>query len=128
MRVIDKGHFYALRMLDTQFDDKCEYLTFVKREGPGYPGNVGHYPGTTTQEVLRALIDRGRYVNKQIPCPETEAAIHLMETALVLLEMRAARRHGRTLKADYMDGIVYGEVCKECGHVGCIGACREEWE
>lgn len=48
---------------------------FVKREGEHFPGNVGHYPGTTMQEVLRVLIDRAKYVNSQIPCLETEMAI-----------------------------------------------------
>jgi hypothetical protein len=40
MRVFDPGH---------------KYLKFVKREGDNYPRNRGHYEGTTSQEVLRAL-------------------------------------------------------------------------
>lgn len=55
MKVIDPGHVYDLRSLD---GEQLNRLVFVKREGPSYPGNVGHYPGTTMQEVLRALIDR----------------------------------------------------------------------
>ena len=71
-RVIDPGHVYDLRRLD---GPGVERLTFVKREGPRYPGNVGKHPGTTMQEVIRALIDRAEYVNAQIPNAETEAAI-----------------------------------------------------
>lgn len=121
MNIRDPGHDYVLASLD---GDAPQRLTFVKREGPGFPGNVGHHPGTTTQEVLRALIDRGEYVNSQIPCAETEAATALMRTALLLLELRAARRHGRVPKdfptlVEAMDG----ETCPRCGHIGCEG-CR----
>lgn len=117
MKVIDPGHVYELASLDG--GDPWR-LTFVKREGSGYHGNVGHHPGTTMQEVLRALIERANYVNRQIPCAETEAAIGLLEAALVLFELRAARRHGREPVAT-VEEMVYGETCWKCGHVGCRG-------
>ncbi len=118
MNVIDPGHEYALDSLDGDFP---QMLTFVKREGEKYPGNVGSHPGTTTQEVLRALIDRGRYVNQQIPCDETTEAIELMVAALVLLEQRAARMHGRVLVASTLDLVLGAGKCARCGHVGCKG-------
>jgi hypothetical protein len=123
VNVRDPGHDYVLASLD---GDAPQRLTFVKREGPGFPGNVGAHPGTTTQEVLRALIDRGKYVNNQIPCAETEAATELMKSALLLLELRAARRHGRVAKAfDTLDeAATTRETCPRCGHVGCDG-CRQ---
>lgn len=99
-------------------------LIFVKREGDGYPGNVGSYPGTTSQEVLRALIDRAEYVNNQVPCAETQAAKELMQAALVLLELRAARRHGRHIDAPDVEFIVNAECCEKCNHVGCMGDCH----
>jgi hypothetical protein len=61
MKVLEAGHKYELLSLD---GGEPQILTFVKREGEGYPGNVGHHPGTTLQEVLRAEIDRGMYVGK----------------------------------------------------------------
>lgn len=67
MKVLDQGHKYQLDTLDGK---EPEILTFVKREGDKYPGNVGSYSGTTTQEVLRVLIDRTKYVDKQIPARE----------------------------------------------------------
>lgn len=116
MRVLDPGHEYVLDSLD---GDAPQPLVFVKREGPGYPGNVGRHPGTTLQEVLRALVERCRYVNAQTPCAETEAVGRLLEAALLLLELRAARRHGRQLDVP-LETIVRGVAkCPRCGHVGC---------
>lgn len=94
MKVLDPGHAYSVAMLDC--DERLEgLLTFVKREGEKYPGNVGNHPGTTMQEVLRALVDRAMYVYNQEPCTETESAIELMKAAIVCLEIRAARKHER---------------------------------
>ncbi len=120
MRVVDPGHEYELDSLD---GDQRNRLVFVKREGPGYPGNVGHHPGTIMQEVLRALIDRARYVNGQIADRRTEEAIDAMSHALWLFEARAAERHGRS--APTVEDAVSGRgKCQKCGHVGCGGGCR----
>lgn len=124
MRIIDSGHLYELRNLDDPVGESFQTLKFVKREGDGYPGNHGHYAGTTSQEVLRALIQRGEYVNGQIPCAETEAATDLMKAALVLLELRAARRHGRVVDASTVDRFVYAATCEKCNHVGCQSDCH----
>lgn len=119
MRVIDPGHTYALPTLDSESPWEV-ILQFVKREGEKFPGNLGHYSGTTMQEVLRALIERATYVNRQTPCPETETAIGLLKSVIVLFEIRAARRHGRELDVT-VDEVVYGETCPVCLHVGCGG-------
>lgn len=116
MKIIDPGHDYELDSLDGPFPQR---LVFVKREGAKYPENVGSHPGTTMQEVLRALIDRAEYVNNQIPCAETEAAIGLMKSAILLFELRAATRHGRHLQLDSLDAILACEKCVTCGHIGC---------
>lgn len=118
MEVIDPGHKYLLDSLD----GPCEQtLTFVKREGPKYPGNVGSYPGTTIQEVLRVLINRLEYVNNQLPCFETQVARESLIMAIGWLERRAARIHGR--KDPSVHDAVYGEKCPKCGHVGCQESC-----
>ena len=99
-------------------------LTFVKREGDKYPGNVGSYSGTTMQEVLRALIERAKYVYRQAPCDETGRCILMWERSILLLEQRAARRHGRELTVDFQDVIDGIDKCERCGHVGCPGVPR----
>ncbi len=118
MNVIDAGHEYDLDSLD---GDQSNRLVFVKREGPKYPGNVGAHPGTTMQEVLRALIDRCEYVNRQMSCWETAMAIGFLKSAVYLFELRAARCHGRTLDAPLEDVVNGVGKCAKCGHVGCEG-------
>lgn len=123
MQVIDPGHFYRLKCLDEPSGNGTALLQFVKREGPGYPGNIGHYPGTTLQEVLRACANRLRYVNAQKPARESEAALGLVTGAIWMLENRAARLHGREPLLN--DTVAeFGKCCPQCGHVGCSGSCR----
>lgn len=92
-------------------------LTFVKREGSRYPGNVGHHAGTTSQEVLRALIDRAKYVNAQLPCAESEAVIGLLQSAMLLLEVRAARLKGAVIDQSTLADLLEGPVDEETGHI-----------
>ncbi len=117
MRVIDPGHSYELNMLDSARPNATIRLFFVKREGSRFPGNVGHHHGTTSQEVLRALIDRAWYVTHQIPCWQTRLSILLMGAVVWLYEHRAAGLHHRTAPS-FRDAI-YGACCPKCGHVGC---------
>lgn len=122
MRVLDPGHRYALGTLDGEV---YVGLQFVNRVGPGFPGNIRAHPGTTTQEVLRALIDRARYVNAQIPCWQTGVSVVLMRLIIWLYEHRAAKRHGR--KPFPLTNLGYIEqwaVCLKCGHIGCKEECH----
>jgi hypothetical protein len=121
MKIIDPGHVYDLQNLD---GPSTSTLYFVKREGPGYPGNVGHHEGTNMQEVLRALIDRLKYVNGQAPDNRNALSIAHLRTTLWLLEDRAADRHGRELNVDML-GIELLPTCPKCGHLGCVGACHD---
>ncbi len=118
MKIIDSGHEYLLESLD---GGEPVRLTFVKREGEGFPFNSGHHPGTNVQEVLRALIERGDYLNRQVPCAETESATAMMRGALLLFELRAARRHGRNLDLNSTQEACCLPTCKTCGHIGCEG-------
>jgi len=120
MRVLDPGHQYALTHLDGNLE---ELLTFVKREGPGYPGNVGSHPGTNLQEVIRACMDRIRYLDGQIHDVANTEALQSLRNALWALEMRAAYRHGRILPFNLYGKIEIEPTCHKCGHVGCESSC-----
>jgi hypothetical protein len=122
MKILDAGHDYLLDSLD---DGIRQRLTFVKREGPGFPFNNGSYPGTNCQEVLRALIERTEYLNRQIACAETEAAIGLLKSALLLFEIRAARRHERHLDLTDLKDLSSFPTCEKCGHIQCEGHTKE---
>ncbi len=119
MKILDPGHVYELDILDGNDDFGGNVLTFVKREGPNFPGNVGKFPGTTSQEVIRALISRAVYVNGQHPCVENDAVISLLESALLLLEVRAARKHGHALTEPSMVSFLLKQKCPTCFHINC---------
>lgn len=89
MRTLQEGHRYALVMRrgDGQgLGESEQMIGFVNRE-PGHEED-----GTTTQEVLRALIDRTHYCDNCLPTKINEQIIHHMRMALVLHEARALIR------------------------------------
>lgn len=120
MIVLDPGHKYQLAHLDGY---ATEILTFVKRKGDNYPGNLSSYEGTNMQEVLRALIDRIKYVNNQIPCSQNEIVLLKLREVVLLLEERAAIRHKREpIRKSYEIELL--STCDKCGHIGCSGECH----
>ncbi len=88
MKVQEPGHAYLLDQIGT--DDKWPLL-FLKRSGDLVKHDVEHQ-GTICQEVMRALIDRLKYLDYLIPCPETQSALTHMRHALYDMEKRAFRR------------------------------------
>lgn len=120
MIVVDPGHTYLLDHLD---GDNQSILAFVKREGEGFPGNVGHHEGTNMQEVLRALIDRVQYLDDQISSPHNYQVLWHLRACIQNLEQRAAERHGLPASAAYnlwKDTFVEDlPTCHHCGHIVC---------
>lgn len=98
MRLLDDGHKYELDHLDGQGK---EVLQFANREGGR------ETVGTTTQEVIRALIDRTWYCNDCLPWHGNAQIVEHLRMALVLHEARAMIR-----------GVVKGEIKPEFVHLG----------
>jgi hypothetical protein len=132
VRTIDPGHFYELDELDRGDQlpsDVKPTLCFVKRVGEAYPGNTGEpYPGVTSQEVLRALISRAKYVDWQQPCKQNEAVIGFLRAAMWELEDRAAEAAGYEfedaairagLEPSPTAAIELWPKCQTCGHLAC---------
>lgn len=128
MQVLDPGHRYQLATLDRDPSrDHEPELRFVKRVGEKYPGNEAPgYEGTTTQEVIRALIDRTKYVNAQIYDWRNYTVIVKLREALGFLEHRAAECRGElqqyaeaTTKISHELGIEALPTCAICGHIAC---------
>lgn len=118
MKVLDPGHRYRLAEFDGFPGQLRQHaLQFVKRDGPGYPGNRGFSSGTNCQELLRVLIDRAKYLEGQEPSYHNELIIEHLRAALVQFEYRAASRHG--CKAPKPFDIENQPFCSRCGHVGC---------
>lgn len=116
MQVMDPGHDYILKPLDGGI---LQRLVFVKRVGPNYPGNTTEHPGLLTQEVLRALIDRCKYMNAQGSCAETDLIIAHLRSALLLFEVRAARCRGTGIDLASIETIETEPTCPKCGHIQC---------
>lgn len=123
MRVVDPGHEYELELYDGEGTAR---LTFMKREGEGYPFNVGKHPGVNCQEVLRALIDRVKYLDKQIPCEDNKRIIAHLRNAFLEFERRGAMRHGDA-ELEPVQLWDTNEVpvelvphCPICGHIRCF--------
>lgn len=124
MKVLDPGHKYLLNLLDdTDTYERSQELTFVKRNDPSekYPGNFDSYPGVQTQEVIRVLIDRMRYVHSQRGHYTNTEVIDHLRAALWLLEARTRDvRHQEPLDYVFKPFIEFHLACKECGHIRCL--------
>ncbi len=126
MRILDPGHRYWLDVLDIEGDEQngTEMLSFVKRKGERYPGNLSCYPGTNCQEVIRALIDRVKHLDSQAADPHNQPILQHLREALWLFESRAAKRYGRVLpRLAAFDAIEDEPTCTGCAHIRCDGEC-----
>src|SRR5260221_9597426 len=117
MKCTDPGHRYELDVLDGQNMVSKHALQFVKRMGENYPGNESINPGVTIQEILRACIDRLYYVNNQIRCPASEAAIYNLRVAIWELEVRAKRIKQNTLNLPTIKEIESIPTLMSFGHI-----------
>jgi hypothetical protein len=116
-RCMDDGHSYDLGSLDGEY---TQNLRFVKRCEPAkkYPGNLISYPGTTTQMVLRVLVDRLYYLEKQRSCAENRITIKLLKICIWLMEYRAVRMNFHFYKHS-LKFATYAPLCRVCGHTQC---------
>lgn len=109
MRVVERGHVYALRT----HDGNEQRLTFVKTLPDGEPDN---HDGALCQEVLRALIDRVFDLNRQAPAHENIEIVSHLRDSLRLFEERAFRQ---SLNKSYANiGLQIEELpAKPNGHI-----------
>lgn len=89
MKTLEPGHVYELPNLEHPGSQR---LTFVKRSSAAIDYGDEEHPGTNTQEVLRALIERTLYLNDVLPAAETLDAVYYLRMALFCYEARAWRR------------------------------------
>lgn len=89
MKVIEKGHIYEpinRRSGNEAHLLKEQTITFINKE------EGKEHDGTTTQEVIRILIDRTRHCANCMPHPNNERIVYHLRMALVLHEARALER------------------------------------
>jgi len=120
MKVLDPGHRYEVTTYDGDHTPN-QIITFMKRVGPNYPFNTSEYPGTNCQEIIRVLINRVEYLNKQKPHDNNRKVILFLEQSLWLFEDRAAEQHGIEGFDIIPANIELEQTCDICGHIVCRG-------
>lgn len=117
MKVIEPGHEY---LAEGVAGARPQLIRFVKNRGANYPGNEGDpHPGIQSQELMRILIDRTKYLNGQGSCMETEQALAALRSALAWYEVRAARCRGDKVELEHIDQLESMPTCEICGHNFC---------
>ena len=84
MKVIEPGHVYELNQVDAPAGE-TQRLVFVNRED-------APHPGTQTQEVLRALIDRTIHCDNCLRWDGNDRIVYHLRMALALHEARHLER------------------------------------
>ena len=99
MKIIKPGHIYELNKLDDKYDEssggKTHTLKFVERHPNGAPFRAG----VTNQEVLRAVIDRVKFMEHQRPWHGNPRILWHLRQALVMHECRQLERMVDKLKS-----------------------------
>lgn len=136
MKIVEPGHLYvaqayAAREADGKpVETALDLVRFRKRIGDGYaPNQPPAYAGTSTQELLRIIIDRSKYVQAQKTHTANIAVIDRAQRSIWSLEDRAAYLRGeeyqRTWHHDLSQwmnsghGIEDAGTCDVCGHIFC---------
>jgi hypothetical protein len=140
MKVRDPGHVFIIENYPAKEerypilpeDARESAIQFRKRVGPGYPGNGPYsYDGTTTQELLRVIISRAKYVDNQEHDPANDKVIEFARNSILALEARAAERRGEEYLSTWNEDITTwmnedcevevedAKTCLICGHIFC---------
>jgi len=82
MQCLEPGHRY---LLNNNKEDGSVELTFFRDEKLN---KEGHLSGTSSQEVIRALIDRQAFLDRQLPHDVNTDIVYHLRKALVLFESR----------------------------------------
>lgn len=99
MKVQVPGHTYELSNFENK-DQKGQTLQFIHKEpiAPAHPELKTISDGTTTEEVLEALIDRMTFLQSQFPCKENACCITHLQEGLMWLEKRTSDRIKRQVE------------------------------
>jgi hypothetical protein len=106
MRAIDPGHLYELDNLKNPGYSQLQFYKDAElHEGDGWEG-------PSTQEVIRACIDRVKVLNEEKPWEGNELIIAHLRSALIGFEIRALERaveKGEAVEAWPVNGL--GHLC-----------------
>lgn len=124
MRILLAGHVYLAEEVGGVRGQEAGHQTiaFVRRrdEHARLLPPDEQAPGLLSQELLRVLIDRVRYLNDEDPCVEDVEILGRLRDALRPFETRAARR---TIEKLPMPETA--PACPLCHHLLCVCECPE---
>lgn len=124
MKVLEVGHMYqpAIRNVDGKEmggEVAAQKIIFINKQ----PGQ--EHAGTTTQEVLRVLLDRTRHCANCMPHRNNEQIVYHLRMALALHEARALERKvEKGLEIEYQETDEDGHLLLKEGEVP-MGATEE---
>lgn len=93
MKVITEGHKYELENFEKK-DQPGQVIKFIQKEvaEESFGSFFAIHDGTTNEEILKVLINRMNYLQKQSPCRENAIVITKLEESLMWLEKRTRDR------------------------------------
>lgn len=104
MKAIVPGYTYALRNLHpTEGGPRTTEISFVRKEADQDGNLVTVADGTTNEEVIQMVIDRLKFLDGKLSCPQNELAIDRLEEALMWLECRTSDRISRGVEDSFLD-------------------------
>ena len=105
MKILKPGHKYELENFESPKLQGQE-IQFIEKEqdsnnlsGPYITIN----DGCTTEEVLKVLINRNIFLQRILPCKESEIAVDKMEEALMWLNKRTEDRLIRKVEGKHIN-------------------------
>lgn len=114
VRIVEPGHIYAVKNRD---DNSEQIIKFIRSD---LPGQAGSHDGILCQDLLRILMDRVHFLNKQQPCQENQDIYVRLREVLILFETRAMKR--KLEKHPYLDRIAPGDD----GHMFTVNDVEKE--
>jgi hypothetical protein len=101
MKIIVPGHRYEVPNMDDNSVNQVIQFIEKKPKDPDDSTLVTTIDGTSTEQVLRVLINRIEHLQKMIPCRENALVITKLEEAEMWLNARTFNRMKRRVEGTH---------------------------
>jgi hypothetical protein len=101
MTILTPGYKYIAANFENPQNGQT--IQFIEKESSGPNGEVKTVnDGTTNEALIEILVDRLNVMNAKFPCRETSIAVTHLETALLWLKERTAKRVKRGVEGKHL--------------------------
>ncbi|MEY5049431.1 MAG: hypothetical protein RLZZ175_2790 [Bacteroidota bacterium] len=101
MNVLVEGHTYELPNFENT-NSPGQILQFIHKEHQGNGELKTINDGTTTEEVIKVLINRLNSLQAKFPCRENAISITKLDEALLWLNKRTEDRKARNVEGKHI--------------------------